>query len=157
MKSACLTGCSHCCNTIPSVFDADVALVRYGIGLLDAEARSKIASKIRSYADRIDAIDPTLHEAYSKMRSDRGSVGSWIRYVTGGSSWPREGIPCPLLGEDHRCTIYAYRPVECAALWMGDRGCTDSITSGDLIDARSDLQRLVHGLGLERLLWIEIA
>ena len=83
---ACAAGCSHCCEHV-------------NVGVNAVEARA-LASHLRQ-------LPPAALEA---VRQRISANATRAREASPGT-YPR--MPCALLGEDRRCTVYEHRPFVC--------------------------------------------
>lgn len=99
----CRSGCASCCH-----FDVDVTAAEAGA----------IAMMIRTMAPR------HRKEVVARLTADsQRTIAGWDRY--------RAKIPCPLLGSDQRCEVYANRPIMCRGYVSNDRaGCVSGFADG---------------------------
>ncbi|MBB6255294.1 YkgJ family cysteine cluster protein [Nitrospirillum iridis] len=91
---ACRLGCHHCCTQQVSLTLGEIALVAGHLAAQDDETRRRLAAAIRAALPR--AAGRTL----SQRKLDR--------------------MPCPLLGGDGACGLYAARPLACRAYLSAD-------------------------------------
>jgi len=83
--SACSAGCSYCCHVHVEVTRAEVAVIAGHLASNRAAVVAKLSNTVR---------------VVSSMDHDQ--------------RWAAK-IPCALLGDDGRCTIYEVRPLRCRA------------------------------------------
>ena len=90
----CRRGCRVCCS--------DNAHAIAGVELLWVERTLRAAG-------RVEALRPVFASRAAVFRPRRESLGLEGALATNRAL----GLPCPLLGEDGACTIYASRPLAC--------------------------------------------
>lgn len=104
----CHAGCSHCCIGPFPINHLDISLLQEGLTRLSADERKGIEQRA---AEQVSAFEA----AYPRLRQ--------TRYL---DDWKDEDIdrlvsdfqqhPCPALGEDGLCELYAYRPIACRSM-----------------------------------------
>lgn len=101
---ACHAGCSACCRGLFDITLLDAFLLRRGFTQLPGEVRAQVLAKCRVRLAELQAQWPQLQPPYLlNALPDE----DWM-------NMPEEDeIPCPLLGDDNRCLVYAFRPMTC--------------------------------------------
>lgn len=100
----CRSGCSGCCRGLFDITLMDAALLRRGFDLLPAAARAPVLAKARARLGELQQRWPGFGPPYL-LNHLPDEV--W-------TEMPEEdATPCPLLGEDGRCLVYAFRPMTC--------------------------------------------
>jgi Fe-S-cluster containining protein len=84
---ACSAGCSHCCHVHVEATRGEVlAIARH------LQKRESLAAFVERLTSHVAAVGELSHRARWEAR-----------------------VPCVLLGEDGRCTVYEVRPLRCRA------------------------------------------
>ncbi len=101
----CRSGCSACCHGPFDISPADARLVAEGLAALDPAVREGIAARadeqLKRYADLIDGWGaPWDVDGVEEASFDRLCEAL-------------HDLPCPALGAEGGCLIYAYRPATC--------------------------------------------
>jgi Fe-S-cluster containining protein len=96
---ACSAGCSHCCHVHVEATRGEVlAIARH------LQKRESIEAFVERLASHVADVGDMDHRARWEAR-----------------------VPCVLLGEDGRCTVYEVRPLRCRAFHSCDAGiCRDA-------------------------------
>jgi Fe-S-cluster containining protein len=113
----CTAGCTACCHGPFDISPADAALLAEGIAALDAPARNDIRARSEALLARMAALAP-------------GWGAPWDVNALGDEAFDRvaEALadePCPMLGAEGRCRVYAHRPLVCRLIGLPmetDRG-----------------------------------
>jgi Fe-S-cluster containining protein len=101
---ACRRGCSACCRGLFDITLLDACLLRAGFTQLPATVQAQVLAKCRPRLAELQQRWPQLvnHYLLNGLADD-----SW-------TAMPEEDeTPCPLLGDDGLCLVYAYRPMSC--------------------------------------------
>jgi Fe-S-cluster containining protein len=103
--AACAPGCAFCCHFPVGVTLAEALALRDAVAALPAGERGAIERRTRAAAAAVAALPwPDLAAAL---------------------------LPCPLLGADRRCRVYAARPLPCRAFRSADaRACERAFAAG---------------------------
>lgn len=90
----CGRGCSDCCSQVFQITEVEAARIHEHVQTLPAAEREALQAKAREYISaRAELFD---------------HAEQW------GSPMPQgAGLPCPALGGEGECTIYAARPIIC--------------------------------------------
>ena len=95
-KKACRPGCNHCCYLLSMISFSDALLAAQY--LLSHKMTERIED-LQSMAD----LQKSFLKDYNRFEDDDAFVDAWLD----------EWIPCPLLDEEGRCSIYPVRPTAC--------------------------------------------
>lgn len=100
----CGEGCNACCRGLFDITLLDAALLQQGFRSLPPALRQAILDRARPRLAELAGLWP-------------GFGAPYLLNVLPDTEWtemPEEDeTPCPLLGEDGRCLIYAWRPAIC--------------------------------------------
>jgi Fe-S-cluster containining protein len=100
----CKVGCADCCHAL---FDLTLIEALYVKAKFDATYQGEEKEALLERANRADrAIHKLKRKAYKEYESGRSE-----REILEEMSEKRER--CPLLNDDQRCDLYAYRPITC--------------------------------------------
>jgi Fe-S-cluster containining protein len=100
----CRPGCSGCCRGLFDISLMDAALLRRGFELLPETVRIPVLAKARERLKELQERWPGFGPPYLLNHLPDEE---W-------TEMPEEdATPCPLLGEDGRCLVYAWRPMTC--------------------------------------------
>jgi Fe-S-cluster containining protein len=112
----CRSGCTACCHGPFDISPADAALVAEGFDALPRDVRAGIAARaseqLMRYRELIEGwgppwdVDGVSEDAFDALAD------------------AMRDVPCPALGEEGGCLIYAHRPATCrmTGLAMVSRG-----------------------------------
>lgn len=101
---ACRRGCSACCRGLFDITLLDACLLRAGCAQLPTAVQTQVLAKCRPRLAELQRRWPELTNPYllNGLADD-----SW-------TAMPEEDqTPCPLLGDDGLCLVYACRPMTC--------------------------------------------
>ena len=115
----CRSGCTACCHGPFDITPADAELLREGLGKLTVEVRDEIRGRGAALLAKMKAVAP-----------DWGAP--WDVNAIGDDEFDRichalAAEPCPMLGADGACRVYAHRPLVCRLIGI------------PLVDAEGDL------------------
>jgi Fe-S-cluster containining protein len=100
----CRPGCSGCCRGLFDITLMDAALLRRGFDLLPERVRAPVSAKAQTRLSELQERWPGFGPPYLLNHLPDAA---W-------TEMPEEdATPCPLLGEDGRCLVYAWRPMTC--------------------------------------------
>ena len=100
----CRLGCSGCCRGLFDISLMDAALLRRGFDALPDVIRTPVLAKARARLAELRERWPGFGPPYLLNHLPDEE---W-------TEMPEEDeTPCPLLGEDGRCLVYAFRPMTC--------------------------------------------
>lgn len=101
---ACRRGCSACCRGLFDITLLDAFLLREGFSQLPSAVQKQVLARCRPRLAELQARWPQLAPPYLlNALPDEG----WTEMPEG------DETPCPLLGDDSLCLVYAYRPMTC--------------------------------------------
>lgn len=123
----CTRGCSDCCHGPFDISVADVELVAGAFRQLDPAVRAVVHDRARAQVERMAELAP-------------GWEAPWEIGAIGDARFDRicdalEALPCPMLGSDGGCLIYAERPMICRLMGLGM-----ATESGDVIENGCPIQ-----------------
>jgi Fe-S-cluster containining protein len=100
----CRRGCSECCRGLFDISVLDAALLQQGVAQLPLEVQGRVRQQSRSRLTELQERWPTLNHP-------------WLLNSLPDEGWTEmpedDATPCPLLGADGACMVYAYRPMTC--------------------------------------------
>ena len=109
----CRAGCSHCCKGLFPITRLDVRLLEEGLERLPADQRERIEKQATHQAAALEAAYPQL-----EMSS---SLDGWSDEEIDHAVQAFRDAPCPALGSDGFCALYAYRPLTCRSMGIPTR------------------------------------
>ena len=101
----CRAGCTACCHGPFDISAADAELLREGIALLPAKERAEVRVRGELLLTRMQELAPGWQAPWDVV--DLGEEG----FDRVAEALAEE--PCPLLGDDGKCRVYAHRPLVC--------------------------------------------
>ena len=109
----CRAGCSHCCIGLFPITRVDMRLLREGLAHLPVEQRESIKGRA---AQQVAALQSAYPQLLSSCSLDEWSDEEIDRAVS-----TFQDTPCPALGDDGLCSLYAYRPLTCRSMGIPPR------------------------------------
>ena len=106
----CRAGCTACCHGPFDISPADAELLREGIALLPPKERAEVRVRGELLLTRMHELAPAWDAPWDV--SELGEEG----FDRVAEALADE--PCPLLGDDGRCRVYAYRPLVCRLIGL---------------------------------------
>ena len=106
----CRAGCTACCHGPFDISAADAELLREGLATLPAADRTEVRVRAELLLTRMRELAPAWGPPWSI--DDLGEEG-FDRLAEA-----LAGVPCPMLGDDGRCRVYAYRPLVCRLIGL---------------------------------------
>ena len=104
----CRRGCSACCHGPFAITVLDVLELRRGLASLDPSVRRGLDERARAHVAAFDATDPRLRES--------PFLDGWNEADQDALAERFSELPCPALGTDGSCLVYAHRPVTCRTM-----------------------------------------
>jgi Fe-S-cluster containining protein len=101
---ACRKGCSACCRGLFDITLLDACLLKAGFAQLPEATREQVLARCRPRLAELQRRWPQLQSPY--LLNDLPDE-DWTEMPEG------DEIPCPLLGDDDLCLVYAFRPMTC--------------------------------------------
>ncbi len=106
----CRAGCTACCHGPFDISPADAELLREGLALLPTAERDAVRQRGARLLGRMKELLP-------------GWGAPWDVDAVGEEGFDRmaEALaaePCPMLGEDGKCQVYAHRPLVCRLIGL---------------------------------------
>lgn len=106
----CRQGCTRCCYGPFAITLLDELELQHGLQTLPSQTRHDIQTRAQSQVATIEAVFPRLTQS---RHLDQWSEHDVDDLVT------RFGdLPCPALGPDGRCLVYAHRPITCRMMGL---------------------------------------
>lgn len=109
----CRHGCTACCHGPFDISAADAALLRQGLQALEPDVRAGVRDRARGLLTAMQQAAPEWGAPWHI-----GDIGE-DRFDELVESLADE--PCPLLGTDGGCLVYAHRPAVCRMMGLGMR------------------------------------
>lgn len=106
----CRAGCTACCHGPFDISAADVLLLREGLATLPESVQKDISARGRALLTRMQVLAPGWSAPF-----DIQSLGE-EQFDALGETLAAE--PCPLLDQEGRCRVYAYRPLVCRMIGL---------------------------------------
>ena len=106
----CRAGCTACCHGPFDISAADAALLREGLRRLPAEARAEVRVRAELVLTRFRELAPDWGPPWDPAALGEEGFDAVAEAMA--------GVPCPLLGDDGRCRVYAYRPLVCRMIGL---------------------------------------
>ena len=102
---ACGAGCSECCRGLFDITLLDAWYLKYGFDRLDPQVQAAVRTKAMARLHELQGLWPDFREPYAlNYRPEE----EWEALMP-----EDDETPCPLLGNDGRCLLYAFRPMTC--------------------------------------------
>lgn len=138
---ACRKGCSSCCRGLFDITLLDACLLQEGFAGLPEEARERVLARCRPRLAELQQRWPELSPPYllNALPDD-----SWQEMPEG------DETPCPLLGDDGLCLVYACRPMTCRLHGLPNIDLSGEDFSTDLCTLHSGNP---HAIPPEMLRW----
>jgi Fe-S-cluster containining protein len=130
----CGRGCHDCCLGLFDVTPLDAALLQEGLAALAEAERAAIRDRARAVLEKAVALQPRL-----AGRADLAGFSDETIDALCDAAGP---LPCPVLGPDGACLLYAHRPLVCrlnglpvvdlSGRVLADEGCPlNALRAGD--------------------------
>jgi Fe-S-cluster containining protein len=104
----CRRGCCRCCIGPFPITIADLTELQNGLASLEESIRRAIEAKARGQAAEMEAVFPRLAESPFLDGWSDDEVDRLVERFA--------DRPCPALGPDGDCRIYAFRPLTCRTM-----------------------------------------
>jgi Fe-S-cluster containining protein len=104
-RVACRRGCHDCCLGLFDVTPLDAALLQEGLAALPEADRAGIRDRARAVLGKAFDLEPRL-----AGKPDLSSLSDGAIDALCDAAGP---LPCPVLGPDGACLLYAHRPLVC--------------------------------------------
>lgn len=106
----CRAGCTACCHGPFDISAADAALLREGIRQLPMEAREEVRVRGELLLTRMQALLPGWEAPWDVAALAEDEFDRMAEALA--------DVPCPLLGDDGQCRVYAHRPLVCRLIGL---------------------------------------
>lgn len=115
----CRQGCCHCCIGTFPVTILDQQYLQEGLAQLPDAQRQAIRQKAQTQVAAIEVHFPRL--TVSPM------LDGWPDHLTEQLAEQFQDLPCPALGSDGSCAVYAFRPLTCRSMGIpsDQDGCVE--------------------------------
>lgn len=124
----CRRGCCHCCIGPFPITILDFAELQKGLSSLDETVRRDVESNAHSQSLAIQASFPRLADSPFLDGWPDADVDSLVERFA--------DLPCPALGPDGSCRVYAFRPVTCRTMGI-------PVETNGLIEGACEIQNAV--------------
>ena len=104
----CGQGCCACCVGLFPITRLDAQELRRGLDTVLPPQRTSIIARATSQVDMIEASYPRLRSTPCLDEWDDTTLDAMIEQFA--------ELPCPALGTDGSCLVYAFRPVTCRTM-----------------------------------------
>ncbi|MBS0172030.1 MAG: YkgJ family cysteine cluster protein [Nitrospira sp.] len=104
----CGRGCCDCCVGIFPITRLDAKELRHGLDTMPTSQRNTIVTRAAHQVDLIEARYPDLHSAPCLDTYADATIDEMVEQFS--------HLPCPALGSDGTCQVYAFRPVTCRTM-----------------------------------------
>ncbi len=104
----CGRGCSECCVGIFPITRLDARGLRSGLHTLPTTQRDAIIARAADQVRLIEASYPGLHSTPSLDEWADTTIDEMVEQFS--------HVPCPALGSDGSCQVYAFRPITCRTM-----------------------------------------
>jgi len=102
---SCRSGCSECCRGLFDITLLDAFYLKRGFEKLDTVCKKAVLSRAEGRLVSLRSLWPDFAEPYIlNYRPDE----EWEELMP-----DDDETPCPLVGPNGRCLVYAYRPMTC--------------------------------------------
>lgn len=101
---ACRKGCSACCKALFDINLLDAWLLREGFAALSKGRQQQVLERCKPRLTELTTRWPALRSPYFLNASPSEE---WMEMPE------TDQTPCPLLDEEGRCLVYAFRPLVC--------------------------------------------
>lgn len=106
----CRQGCAHCCYGPFPITLLDQVALQEGLQTLPSQIQNDIHARARSHVATMEAAFPRLHQS--------PYLDEWEEHELDDLVARFSDLPCPALGSDGRCLVYAYRPLTCRMMGL---------------------------------------
>ena len=96
----CKIQCSDCCNAVFGLFPVELAYINHWFHQLDEPTQKEVMARLEEFEQALKA----LQEKIRACGDDAGKINEVMA---------TQRIRCPMLNNQQKCAIYAYRPVTC--------------------------------------------
>ncbi len=119
---ACAKGCCDCCRGLFEISMLDAALLNFGFNQLGEPFKKGVRDKAEARLAELQQLWPEFRYPFILNRLPHDD---W-------QEMPEEDMtPCPLLGPDGLCLVYAYRPMTCRLHGLPHIDVSDEMFSED--------------------------
>jgi Fe-S-cluster containining protein len=116
----CHAGCAHCCIGLFPITRLDARLLEQGLVHVPADQRERITERAARQVIALEA-------AYPRLKASP-SLDDWADEEIDLVMNSFHDAPCPALGDNGLCSLYAFRPLTCRSMGIPVR--QDSVVNG---------------------------
>ena len=116
----CQAGCSQCCIGLFPITRLDARLVQEGLSRLPTVQRGDIEGRARQQVTKLEAAYPRLKPSPSLEEWSDDEIDRLVNAF--------HDTPCPALGDNGLCLLYAHRPLTCRSMGIPSR--QDAVVNG---------------------------
>jgi len=106
----CRQGCTRCCYGPFAITLLDQLELRQGLTTLHPQTCDDIRARAQLQVATIEAAYPRLHESPYLDEWQESDLDDLVTRFS--------DLPCPALGSDGRCLVYAFRPLTCRMMGL---------------------------------------
>ena len=136
----CRAGCAHCCQGLFPITRLDVRLLREGLRQLPRDQRDRIEKRAAQQTAALEAAYPRLELS--------PSLDGWSDEEIDRAVSAFHNAPCPALGDESLCLLYAHRPLTCRSMGIPARQDA-SVNGACLVQTFVPITRLSSALEAE--------
>ena len=101
----CAAGCAECCRSLFDITLIDAAFLKRGFDQLDEQTKRQVLTRCRTRLTTLKQAWPEFDVPYLLNYRPEDD---WELLMP-----DEDETPCPLVGADGRCLVYAHRPMTC--------------------------------------------
>lgn len=106
----CRAGCTACCHGPFDISPADARLVAHAVDRLDADQRTALHQRAEAQLARYREVVPAWGPPWDVAALGDEAFDDLVETLA--------ALPCPALGADGACVIYAHRPATCRMIGL---------------------------------------
>lgn len=96
----CAVGCTDCCHAVFGLFLVEAVHLKHHFDQLDRKVRRQVSARAAKAEKELTKLEQKMKGSGGRSGSLAGAVGM-------------ERVRCPLLQDNGKCVLYAYRPITC--------------------------------------------
>lgn len=106
----CKRGCSRCCYGPFDISAADTLLLKEGLATLPDATRTTVRARGTALLERMRTLEPAWGPPWDLREIETDRFDELAELLA--------EEPCPLLGDDGACAVYAWRPLICRIMGL---------------------------------------
>ncbi len=138
----CGRGCCECCVGIFPITRLDANELRRGLATMPANERDAIIARAAHQVNLIETRYPGLHST--------PYLDAWPDTTIDAMVEQFGHLPCPALGSDGTCQVYAFRPITCRTMGIPSES-NDMVEGACSVQTAVPIVRLAPSLQAESL------